>query len=370
MTSLVMLRPPFAEANRNHRITDFEIEDEMRFVNCQKFFAIACGCAVVAVAVQCQAHFLWVKSVTVDGKPQGLLFFGESPADETYHFPEKLAKAKLWSRSADGKQTEVATTAIDTDERVGLIGSLGDDKSPVLQTSQQYGVYGTALLKYHAKHIRGTTPDDVNAAGTSKELKLEIVPKIKDGDVELTVLWNGKPLADAAVTIVESRQGSDRTEDGQRGHLTFKPEAGGIVGVLANTMEKDKSGELDGKPYKGMMHYASLTFNLPTKDDAAKKEAQIAASEGSARIGLRARQCCRRCRSRWRALAPWSPMAGSTFTAVTRATSTSIRPRICRSISAAFNSMAAPSGKSCRCRRRCKVCRSWPTAARSIASAV
>ena len=118
----------------------------MRFVTCRRIFSIACGGAILALAVPCQAHFLWVKTVTVDGKPQGLLFFGESPTDEAYHFPEKLAKTKLWSRAADGKQTEVATKGIDTDDRVGLIGPLRDDKAPVLQTSQQYGIYGTALL--------------------------------------------------------------------------------------------------------------------------------------------------------------------------------------------------------------------------------
>ncbi len=128
-------------------------------------------CAVIATTVStCCAHFLWVKTVTVEGQPQALLLFGESPADEAYHFPEKLAKAKLWSRATDGKQTEVAIKVIDTEDRVGLIGPIGDDKAPVLQTSQQYGIYGTELLVYHAKHVRGTTPDEVNAAGTSKEL--------------------------------------------------------------------------------------------------------------------------------------------------------------------------------------------------------
>jgi N-acetylneuraminic acid mutarotase len=37
-------------------------------------------------------------------------------------------------------------------------------------------------------------------------------------------------------------------------------------------MEKDKSGELNGKPYKGVMHYASLTFNVPSKDDHVEKK--------------------------------------------------------------------------------------------------
>ena len=245
----------------------------MRFAKFQRIVSIACGCVIVALAAQCQAHFLWVKSVTVDGQPQGLLFFGESPADETYHFPEKLAKIKLWSRSADGKQSEVATKGIDTEDRVGLIGPLKDDKSPVLQTSQQYGIYGTALLKYHAKHVRGKTPEEINGAGTSKELKLEIVPKEKGDEVELTVLWDGKPLAGAEVTILRGDQDPAEQKSDKEGRVTFKPEGGGVVGVLANTMEKDQAGELDGKPYKGVMHYASLTFELPGKEGVAKKDA-------------------------------------------------------------------------------------------------
>ena len=106
-------------------------------------------------AATSQAHFLWVKAVTVDGKPQGLLYFGESPAEETYHFPDKLAKTKLWSRAADGKRTEIATKSIETDDRIGHIGPLTDAKAPVIETSQQYGIYGNALLVYHAKHVNG-----------------------------------------------------------------------------------------------------------------------------------------------------------------------------------------------------------------------
>ena len=96
----------------------------MSFVNCRRIFATAFAIAGMTVATTCQAHFLWIKTVTVDGKPQALLFFGESPTDESYHFPDKLAKTKLWSRAADGKQAEIETTKIDTEDRVGYLGPL------------------------------------------------------------------------------------------------------------------------------------------------------------------------------------------------------------------------------------------------------
>src|SRR6476469_6493657 len=241
-----------------------------------------CGFAVTAAAATCNAHFLWVKTVLVDGKPQGLLYFGESPAQETYHFPEKLGKTKLWSRAADGKRTEIATKSIETDERIGHIGPLSTEKTPVIETSQQYGIYGNALLVYHAKHMNGTVADEINAAGTSKDLKLEIVPHVQGQEVQLTVLWNGKPLKDADISIFADGADPKGDKTGDDGSVTFKSQKGGLVGALANTMEKDKFGELDKKPYQGILHYSSLTFDLPSTDDVTvQKKAAVAPANES-----------------------------------------------------------------------------------------
>src|SRR3954470_11086992 len=125
------------------------------------------GSAIISVATTSHAHFLWIKTVTVDGKSYGLLYFGESPAEETYHFPEKLAETKLWSRATDGKRTEIATKSIETDDRIGRFGPFADQKAPVLETSQQYGICGNALLVYHAKHVNGTAAEAINNSGTS-----------------------------------------------------------------------------------------------------------------------------------------------------------------------------------------------------------
>src|SRR6476646_1041800 len=131
----------------------------MQFIFFRRIAIAVCGLAITYMATTTHAHFLWVKTVLVDGKPQGLLYFGESPAQETYHFPEKLGKTKLWSRAADGKRTEIATKSIETDDRIGHIGPLSNEKTPVIETSQQYGIYGNALLVYHAKHVSGTVAD-------------------------------------------------------------------------------------------------------------------------------------------------------------------------------------------------------------------
>ena len=90
--------------------------------------------------------------------------------------------------------------------------------------------------------------------------------------MKLTILWNGKALLDADVSILQGDKEPVEQKADKEGHVEVKSAAGGLVGVLTNTMEKDKSGELDGKPYKGVMHYATLTFKMPGHFEAAAKE--------------------------------------------------------------------------------------------------
>src|SRR5262245_19752558 len=112
------------------------------------------------------AHFLWLKTVPAEGgKQQAFLYFGESAADETYHFPEKLTGTKIWQRPANGKRTELPAEPIDTDDRVGRLAPLKGDQAFVLEAAAQYGVYGMMLLNYCAKHVRAPSNDELSAAG-------------------------------------------------------------------------------------------------------------------------------------------------------------------------------------------------------------
>src|SRR3954465_7735403 len=244
----------------------------MRFQVYRRLFATALAVVAVTFATTCQAHFLWIKTVKLDGEPQALFFFGEGPAGESYHFPDKLAQTKVWSRRADGKRTQIETKKVDTEDRVGYLGALKDDKPSVLQATQQYGIYGTALLVYHPKHIPGATAEQINSAGSSKDEQLEIVPHIDERDVKLTILWDGKPLPEADVTVIQDGKEPSQRKADTNGRVEFKAAGGELLGVLANTIEKEKSGELDGKPYKGVMHYATLTFNLPSHPESKEKE--------------------------------------------------------------------------------------------------
>ena len=134
--------------------------------------------ATFLVPALASAHFLWLKSHAPNGKPEAVLIFGESAADEAYHLPEALADTQIWCRSPQSERAQLKTTKVETDDRVGLTAPLPDANTPqVLEATREYGVYGEFLLTYFAKHILADSNDELTAAGPSPELKFDVVPK-------------------------------------------------------------------------------------------------------------------------------------------------------------------------------------------------
>jgi hypothetical protein len=229
----------------------------------RKVLPFACGLALLSTATACHAHFLWLKTITEDGNPHAFLFFGENTADEAYHLPESLADATVWRRTPDGKREKLDVKDWQGEDRIGLGAPLASDSPSVLEANEQYGVYGTALLVYSAKHVFAKSAVELNAAGPSEELKLDIVPRAEGNRLELTILWDGKPLPKAKISIaIGDAEPQEKITDAN-GRLTFEPEGSGVVGVLASRMIEDLDGKLNEKPYDHGLHYVSLTCNWP-----------------------------------------------------------------------------------------------------------
>jgi outer membrane protein assembly factor BamB len=228
---------------------------------------------LVTLAGPADAHFLWLKTLAVpDGDPLAFLHFGENVDDEAYHFPEKLAALKIWKRTGDGERIELASEKLETEERVGRTAPLASDEACVLEAAGQYGVYETMLLNYYAKHVYAPSNDKLAAAGASKELKLDVIPGRKDDQLELTVLWDGKPLAEAILLVTVGDEDVTEVTTDAQGKAALRPEGEGIVGVLVNKSEEGISGELGGKKYTSAAHYATLTF--PWRKSVEKSAAQ------------------------------------------------------------------------------------------------
>jgi hypothetical protein len=254
----------------------------MNQANYRRLVAVASGAAIWFSAHSCQAHFLWLKTITESGKPHAFLFFGENVLDEAYHLPESLADTKVWIRGANSNRNELPLKPWEGEDRIGLGAPLAADVAYELEANEQYGVYGTALLTYWAKHVHAASVEQFNAAGSSKELKLDIVPRFEGDELVLTVSWDGKLLAGAEVTIAvgDAEAVEKKTDDG--GRVTLKLEGKGLVGVLANRKEIGVTGKHGEKSYDQALHYSSLTFEWPVGGKAQSDQAVSSAKPQAA----------------------------------------------------------------------------------------
>ncbi len=234
------------------------------------------GLVLLAVANPARAHFLWLKSDAPKGKPEAVLIFGESADDEAYHLPEALANTDIWCRTPDGQRARLNTEKADADDRIGLVAPLSNAKRPlVLEATREYGIYADMLLTYYAKHVLAASNDQLSAAGPSPELKFDIVPTSTGDELEITLLWDGKPKAGAEVKVSLGDDGeSTKLKSDANGKVTYKPLGSGLVSVLANFYDTTKSGELDGKKYTNAAQFASLTFPWRVASRESEKAAK------------------------------------------------------------------------------------------------
>ncbi len=247
----------------------------------------ALGAAVLAGAQASHAHYIWLKTIDSGGQPKAYLSFGEVAAEEDFEVPAPLDQARLIYRTnADGQPQELKSEAVDTAERIGLVADLPNGKPCVVETCCEYGLYHDSLLVYYAKHVHTNSPADLATAGPSKQLKLDVVPRVAGGDVELTVLWDGKPLAGSEVSLVfDDGEQMSRTTDG-RGVVTWQPAETGLANVIARHEDDAAKGQIDGESYEGAAHFTTLTFPWSAArraDNAASLElSEAVASFGAA----------------------------------------------------------------------------------------
>ena len=253
------------------------------------FHLSASAAIILCLAGQSTAHFLWLKSDAPNGKPEAVLIFGESAADEAYHLPEALADIEIYARTPDADPAALKTTKVENDDRVGLVAPLAATNLPeVIEATREYGIYGDFLLTYYAKHIRAASNDQLAQAGSSPQLKLDIVPEATKDGLVLTVFWDGKPRADVELSV--KLDGEDEDVDAEKlktdadGKVTLKPEGDGLVAVLANVHDSAQSGELNGKKYSSAAHYATLTF--PWKKAATKTSAAAPSADAKSLSGI------------------------------------------------------------------------------------
>jgi uncharacterized GH25 family protein len=255
----------------------------------KRCFPLVFSFALVALLINsAAAHFVWLGSEKAGDETIGLLFFSEGPSDKNYHLPAPIAEAKLFARTADGKRHELTTEKKETDDYAGLTMKLPEGQPTVaVETVCEYGVYAGSLLCYHSQHVVTDADGKLPTYKRGEELTLDIVPEQKPGGISATVLWKGKPLAEAPVTLIDSTGEMSEEVTDADGKVFFVVGNSGTIGLMANHTEADQSGESNGKKYTGKSNYATLTINFTASGEApasaAKEEKPAEAPAASSR---------------------------------------------------------------------------------------
>ncbi|MEO8270295.1 MAG: hypothetical protein ABI557_11290, partial [Aureliella sp.] len=215
------------------------------------------------------AHFPWLVR-TEDGK--AAYFFGENPADRTYKLPGSIAKAEviLWSQDAEPQKLKLKP--VDEEKFVGLLSDQALPAEATCSSQVTFGIYHGSRLDYYTLHQGGQLPssraayEHADAAFTGATLKLTAQLVDTETGVDVFVIWDSKPLADADVQLFCAdghEEGSAKTD--ATGKVSFNDEQieAGLNGIMVGHTVKTQAGTLNGQAFDSGSHYLTLTFSDP-----------------------------------------------------------------------------------------------------------
>lgn len=214
----------------------------------------------VAVATPARAHFFWLSAQRDGGTPVVRGFLSETPEPDRAEFLKHIRQAKLsaggtaldWTQDDDTYRVTLPSSAAPTvvDGACDLgVTSRGETTFRLLYTARaQFAPFAAAA------------PEEADGL----RLRLEITP---EGKTTTRLRLRGKPVADALVKAF--------TEEGEI--VELRSDAQGIVPAAAGTPLLAKwveptSGEVDGKAFTEIRHYATLTV-APTAPSAPAETA-------------------------------------------------------------------------------------------------
>lgn len=220
--------------------------------------AIALTLVLSLALAAAQAHFVFVVPEK-DGKSISVVFSDDLSPDEKVSI-DKIAGLKLTGRFGDGKSAPVEWKKAEH----SLTATLGTSEPRVVYGTIDYGVLAKGdtkpyLLKYHPKAVFAGATEKQATIG---DAPLEIVPVLGAKPI-FRVLAAGKPAAEVEVNVI-GPDGNKKKHTTDKDGATPTIEGTGRFGAYAKWNET-KKGELDGKAYEEVRHYATLVVDVATK---------------------------------------------------------------------------------------------------------
>jgi hypothetical protein len=241
------------------------------------------GVVLMGLATQARAHFLFIKiEPQAEAGRSAEVYFSEQAEAGDPKFVAKIAHTKLWIQTRPGEFRELPVRqGIDR-----LRAALPSDRSLAVVGECQYGVLARPkqtpfLLRYYPKAVAGN-PDELNRLTPRREIPFEIQPTFQNsgankstpggGQIQLVALRNGKPIAGAVFTAIDSDLSEQTIKAGLDGLAVWSPAAPGRYSVYVRETLK-QPGALGEQKYDEIREFATLAFTWPLERHDADAEA-------------------------------------------------------------------------------------------------
>jgi hypothetical protein len=229
------------------------------------FFLLSLMCPLPRAS----AHFLWV---TTDDQraEQGAarIYFEEAPsAGDGRYLDHFTNTCKTWFRTTLNIEPQlIQTSDIRKDEKRWLQAKLPAGAPRSIDCYGKFGVYRygrtKVLLHYYARRLDVSTHENLHELGRSEQMELDIVPHDSGGEVELTVLWKGKPAADRTVFIRGPMKFRKNLKTNKSGRVRFTPIIAGKY-MFRTSVEEATPGRDGDEDYALIRHNGTLIMMLP-----------------------------------------------------------------------------------------------------------
>lgn len=226
------------------------------------------------MASSAQAHFLWLVTEPSGDARQVKVYFGEEAGPDDPDLLPKVADSKVWAVSGGHRsEPKEVSLKIEGDALVGTLTAEQSNGAVVLQ--KNYGVMTRGpepyLLMYFAKSYTTQLPGDWDALSKKDQLPFELVPELNGDELTVKVLWEGKPVEGSQVTVegpgLEEKLQGDTAADGK---FKAKLANAGVYSIRARHIVPT-AGEQDGKAYKSVKNYTTLSLNyVPARVTSAE----------------------------------------------------------------------------------------------------
>ncbi|QGJ68960.1 N-acetylneuraminic acid mutarotase [Planctomycetales bacterium 10988] len=209
-----------------------------------------------------QAHFIWLVQDTDDSGQILHLYFEEAAEPSEAYILERVADAEVQQVTAKG-DTKTYTFSKGEDSLIAKIPQAPKQSMFFLQRDLGVMTRGedSFLLKYYAKTGPGVGSKAWEKNDCSEHLAFNLVPKAKGKQIQITALYQGKPVEDAQVVVIGPGMNDFEAQTDKNGQVTFPRAGNGVYSIRARMIE-EKSGKSGDDEYKTTRHYSTLALKV------------------------------------------------------------------------------------------------------------